>query len=97
MLPLMDKTLQEKLPPLYATDGKATKMIYARYYHPEIDWEWFAMEYSPLQRLFFGLVDGDENELGYFSLDELEACGVQRDFTFVPKEYKQGDSYERVT
>lgn len=97
MLPLMDKQLEKQLPPLYATDGKPTKIIYARYYHPELQWEWFAFEYSPLQRLFFGIVDGDEMELGYFSLDELEACGVERDFSYEPTEYIQGDDYERVT
>ena len=39
----------------------------------ECDWIWYVMEYSPLQNLCFGYVIGDENELGYFSLDELES------------------------
>lgn len=96
MLPLLDKRLLEQLPPLYDTDGKDTKILYARYYHPYANWEWFAIEYSPLQRLFFGLVDGDEREYGYFSLDELERIGALRDISFIPQ-IIQGDHHERVT
>jgi hypothetical protein len=35
--------------------------------------------------LFFGLVDGAEEELGYFSLQELEENGVERDLYWKPK------------
>jgi len=90
MLPLIDKQLQEQLPPLYAQDGNKQKIIYARYYL--YNWEWFAMEYSPLQKLFFGLVDGDELELGYFTLDELERAGAVRDYDF-KQTIIQGDNY----
>ena len=33
---------------------------------------WYAQEYSPVEKLFYGLVDGIEAEYGYFSLAELE-------------------------
>jgi hypothetical protein len=82
MLPLIDIQLQNQLPPLYAQDGAKRKTLYARFYL--YDWEWFVMEYSPLQKLCYGLVDGDEKEYGYFRLDELEAIGVQRDMEFYP-------------
>mgnify|MGYP006294854775 CR=1 FL=1 len=64
------------LPPLYATDGQGDDAIarvkfYTVYSDP--GWTWYATEYSPKERLFFGLVMGFEAELGYFSLDELEA------------------------
>ena len=32
---------------------------------------WYISEYDPIKKLCFGLVDGFEKELGYFSLDEL--------------------------
>ena len=32
---------------------------------------WYITEYDPIQNLCFGLVDGFEKELGYFSLTEL--------------------------
>ena len=34
-------------------------------------WTWYITEYDPIQNLCFGLVDGFEKELGYFSLTEL--------------------------
>src|SRR5947207_2515957 len=54
-------------------------------------WTWFASEYDPSRRLFFGLVIGFEAELGYFSLDELEEARgglglpIERDLNFRPK------------
>jgi hypothetical protein len=92
---LMDKQLEELLPQLYEQDGKDEQIVYVRYYCELIDWCWYAMEYSPLQRLFFGLVIGDETELGYFTLDELESIGykygvdVQRDYDFEPTKLKE--------
>lgn len=43
-------------------------------FDPCSSWTWYATEYDPQERLFFGLVVGLEEELGYFSLDELEAA-----------------------
>ena len=87
MLPIIDKDLEKQLPPLYEQDGKEEQTIYARFYSDE--WEWFALEYSPLQKLFFGLVD---EEYRYFTVDELESFGVVRDYNFEPKVI-QGDTY----
>ena len=53
-------------------------------------WTWYATEYDPDQRLFFGRVDGFESELGYFGLAELEdargpqGLRVERDLYFRP-------------
>ncbi len=47
-------------------------------------------QYSPAERLCFGLVDGFEQELGYFSVDELEqvtgplGLHVERDLYWTP-------------
>jgi hypothetical protein len=47
-------------------------------------------EYDPAQRLCFGFVIGLDHELGYFSLDELEAVRgpmglpIERDLYFTP-------------
>ena len=79
MLPLLDKELEKQLPPLYAQDGKESTTIYARYYFD--DWEWFALEYSPLQKLFYGIKD---EVYGYFTLDELEIAEAIRDYSFEP-------------
>jgi len=34
---------------------------------------WFISEYDPITKMCFGLVEGLETELGYFSLTELES------------------------
>ena len=92
MLPI-DKNLQN-IPPLYAQENVANPILYARYHIVECDWEWYVMEYSPLQKLCYGLIVCDEVELGYFSLDELESIqykyGVvaQYDYEFKPIELK---------
>jgi len=63
--------------------GRAA-VIVAKFFHPMSSWTWYATEYDPAERSFFGLVDGLERELGYFSLDELESTrvrglGIERD------------------
>ena len=88
---LLPKALEAKLPPLYSQDGKGdTAIAYVKFFTPDANWTWYASEYDPAQRLFFGLVDGFESELGYFSLDELEnivgplGLKVERDLWFEP-------------
>lgn len=88
---LLPKMIETKLPPLYANDGLGYEAIaLVKFFTPDSNWTWYATEYDPTERLFFGLVDGFEKELGYFSLDELEcvrgALGlkVERDLYFTP-------------
>ena len=52
-------------------EGEGARII-AKFFTPWADWTWYATEYFPEDRVFFGLVRGHETELGYFSLDELE-------------------------
>jgi len=90
---LLTKELESKLPALYATDGDGPleeKTIYVKYFSPCSNYTWYAAEYSPVERLFFGLVKGHESEWGYFSLDELESMGgaVERDLYFSPTKVK---------
>lgn len=93
MLPLIDKDLEQIIPPLYAQDSNIEKTLYAKFHLH--NWNWYVMEYSPLQKLCFGLVDGLELEYGYFTLDELESIGVERDYSFKPIKIKD-KNYERV-
>ena len=46
-------------------------MIPVKFFATGSSWTWYAVDYDPEQRIFFGLVDGLEVELGDFSLDEL--------------------------
>jgi hypothetical protein len=73
---LLTKELAALLPALYATDGKADgdRKVPVKFFSPYSNWTWYALEYDPSERTFFGLVVGAETELGYFSLDELEGA-----------------------
>ena len=64
-----------KLPPLYFSETLSPEntLVPVKFFTPDTDWTWYAIEYDPETRTFFGLVDGFERELGYFNLDELES------------------------
>jgi hypothetical protein len=67
---LVTKALRKQLPPLYATQAKEDPMVMARFFFPAFHWSWYAIEFDG-EESFFGFVDGDFPELGYFSLSEL--------------------------
>jgi len=71
---LLTEDIVKRLPPLYSYEGQGENAIaVVKFLTPWAGWTWYASEYDPDQRLFFGVVVGQERELGYFSLDELEA------------------------
>ncbi|MCG3203997.1 MAG: hypothetical protein KCHDKBKB_00674 [Elusimicrobia bacterium] len=70
---LLTKEILKKLPPLYSQDEKGMEAIaYVKFFTPDSSWTWYATEFDG-DDTFFGLVDGLERELGYFSLKELES------------------------
>jgi hypothetical protein len=88
---LITKEIENLLPPLRAQEEKGMDaIVYAKFFTPDSNWTWFATEFDPVERLFFGYVCGQENEFGYFSLDELESCRgpfglpIERDLYFMP-------------
>ena len=88
---LLTKQNLKQLPPLYANDGAGMNAIaQVKFFDPCGSWTWYATEFDG-QDLFFGLVDGHDKELGYFSLQELSdyrgrfGLGIERDLHFKPK------------
>ena len=88
---LLTKEIANKLPALYSQDGKGGEAIaYVKYFTPDSSWTWYGCEYDG-KDTFFGLVDGHEKELGYFSLSELQSLRgplglpVERDLWWKPK------------
>ncbi len=87
---LLTKEIEKKLPKLYSQEKVSDPLCVVKYFTPDSNWTWYGIEYSPETRLFFGLVDGFDKELGYFSLDELEnirgpyGLPVERDLWFKP-------------
>ena len=93
---LLPKDVQETLPPIGSQEGKGMDAIaQVKFFTPTSNWTWWATEYDPATRTFFGLVEGFERELGYFSLDELQEAqgpfglGVERDLYWTPKPLKE--------
>ena len=66
---LLTEEIRKQLPPLYGQDGKGGDAIaYVKFFTPDSSWTWYATEFSPDEGTFFGLVDGQFKELGYFML-----------------------------
>lgn len=101
---LLTKELEKKLPPLYANEGKGKDaQALVKFFSPMSNWTWYASEYDPESRTFFGLVDGFEQEFGYFSLDEMEGVegpagmpSIERDLYWEPKTFNEilSDAYD---
>lgn len=88
---LLTKEIIKKLPAMRETEGQGKEAIaQVKFFTPDSNWTWYGVEYDEEQRLFYGLVEGFEKELGYFSLDELEeikgpmGLKIERDRSFSP-------------
>ena len=87
---LLTKELISKLPKLYSNEGVKDPLVVCKFFTPWTHWTWYAVEYDG-QDTFFGFVDGDFPELGYFSLSELQSLKgpfgltIERDMYFEPK------------
>ena len=86
---LVPRHVRVALPPLRSTEGKADPLAVAKFFTPDGRFTWYALEFDG-KDTFFGLVDGQARELGYFSLHELEnvrgplGLAVERDIAFAP-------------
>ena len=88
---LLTQEIRQMLPPLYSQEalgGRAVAQV--KFFTPDGSWTWWATEFDG-NDTFFGLVDGLEKELGYFSLAELQqvrgslGLPVERDLHWRPK------------
>jgi len=69
---LLTKAIRNKLPPLGSTEGKIDETkVWLKFFDPYGSWTWYAWEFDG-DDTFFGLVDGHEKEMGYFSFSELK-------------------------
>ena len=90
----MTAALERQLPPLRSTSNLPDPVAYGKWFHPMSNWTWYATEYDPQTGEMFGLVQGQEEELGYFSRQELEetlvrGLPVERDLYFHPTPLSQ--------
>ncbi|NLI16577.1 MAG: DUF2958 domain-containing protein [candidate division Zixibacteria bacterium] len=83
------RELRSRLPPLYSTEDQSDPLIQLKFFTPDSNWTWYAIEFDG-EDLFFGLVIGFEAELGYFRLSELQnvkgplGLPIERDLFFSP-------------
>ena len=91
MSKLIPRTLLSDIPDLYATEGQANLLCHVKLFTPDANFTWYIIELSKNDmNTCYGYVQGLENELGYFTLEELEAIhgplglAVERDLSFKP-------------
>lgn len=92
----MPKELLSRIPELGATETVEfeNKIVHAKFFSPYVHFYWYAVEYDPKEGRFFGFVNGQEKEWGYFMFDELANAkykgvpAVERDCYFTPKPFK---------
>jgi len=88
---LLTKELLKRFEKIGRQEDIGNPIVIAKFFNPTGAGTWYATEYDPHERMFFGYVSifGDWNdEWGSFSLDELEqyrghfGLGIERDIYF---------------
>lgn len=75
---LLTKKIKKELLPLGTFENTGTEdvPVKLKFFDPYGSWTWYAIEGEEQEDgdwLFFGYVDGDFPELGYFTLSQLES------------------------
>lgn len=95
---LLTKQLIKRFAQVGDQKNEADPIVVAKFFNPVGAGTWYATEYNPKFRVFFGYVSiyGDHNdEWGSFSLDELEyykgplGLGIERDRYFSEQRISQ--------
>jgi len=88
---LIPQDIFNKIPNLYETENQKDKICYVKLFLPNSNWTWYIIEIDKQDNnTCFGFVDGLEQELGYFTIRELEnlkgmfGLKVELDVSFKP-------------
>lgn len=89
---LINQELKNTFASIGSQDEVADPMVIAKFFNPYGSQTWYAISYDEATNICFGYVTGMfEDELGYFSIDELESVEVppfglriERDLYFRP-------------
>ena len=91
MSSLIPQSILENIPDLYDTERSINPTCHIKLFTPDSIFTWYIIEISKEDKsTCYGYVIGFENELGYFSLKELETVKgnlglrVERDISFKP-------------
>ncbi len=91
---LLTQEIRNRLPSLGSQADNLDPIIQVKFFCPWSYWTWYAYEFDQ-KDIFFGFVKGDFDELGTFSLSELESIRgplgltIERDIHFSPKPLSQ--------
>ena len=91
MSSLLTNEQLKSIPNLYETENQEEKICYVKLFLPNSNWTWYIIEIDKQDNnTCFGFVDGLEQELGYFTIKELEnlrgqfGLKVELDSSFTP-------------
>jgi len=86
---LLKASDRKALPELYAQDGKGLNAkVYVKFFNSRGRGTWFATEFDG-DNTFFGYTMGlGGDELGYFTLKDMQRGGIERDMSFKPQTLK---------
>ena len=89
---LLTKELEKRFAKIGSQEEIEDPIVIVKFFNPTGRGTWFATEYNPERKVFFGYVSifntPEENEWGDFSLNELESYvgefdfGIERDLYF---------------
>ncbi len=88
---ILSKELLANIPHLYETEDQNDPLCHIKLFTPDANFTWYIIEVSIDENLCYGYVKGLENELGYFSLDEIAdirgslGLPVEIDSSFTPR------------
>lgn len=89
---LMTKAIEKRFAEVGRQEHVKDPIIITKFFYPRGAGTWYATEYNPEDRCFFGFVTGlGSDELGYFSLTEIEqfrdswGLGIERDLHWSEK------------
>ena len=85
MQQLMTREIAKTAPRLYEQDGAEDPTVYAHYFSCMNGWDWWLLEFDGTDEAF-GLVEGYDDELGYFSIKEMEELNRQMGFAAVERD-----------
>lgn len=85
MQQLMTEEIAKTVPRLYGQDGTEDPTVYAHYFSCVNGWDWWLLEFDGTDEAF-GLVEGYDDELGYFSIKEMAELNRQMGFAAVERD-----------
>ena len=86
----MTKEIKEKAQKQFDDGSDMEQMVVAKYFDPVGSWKWFLMNMHKDEDYCWGIVKGNEVEMGSFSMKELEdihlpfGLTIERDTMFKP-------------